>query len=302
MEKGLVTAIVTSYKRKPAVVERALKSVLNQTYKNIEIIVVDDSPVDYEFRDAVRDTVAKYGDKVRYIRHKKNMGACMARNTGIDNAKGEYIAFLDDDDVWREEKLELQIEKAEESGAGLIYCGIAFVYERTGKTVNVPRTYKRGNIYGELMKRNIIGGTSVGLVRHECFEKCGKFDIQQPAAQDYDMWSRIAEKYEVDYVDKVLLDYYVHAEECISKDPSKRIMGHERLLDKHSAYLNKNPKVMAIRKRNIAQLYGQGKRFGKMVSSLICAYFKDPLSVKLNIKATKSSFGYYRKAAKRKKV
>ena len=76
--KPLISAVITSYKRTPEVVERALKSILSQTYENLEIIVVDDSPADYKLRDQVRDTVIKYGDKVKYIRHEKNMGACVA--------------------------------------------------------------------------------------------------------------------------------------------------------------------------------------------------------------------------------
>ena len=295
--KPLISAVITSYKRTPEVVERALKSILSQTYENLEIIVVDDSPADFKLRDQVRDTVIKYGDKVKYIRHEKNMGACVARNTGIDNSKGEYLAFLDDDDVWDKDKIKLQFEKMQESDAGLVYCDDILLNEVTdekSKCNNVK--FYRGNVYDILMKGNFIGGVSFPLIKRECFDTCGKFDPQQPAAQDYDMWVRIAEKYEIDYVDKPLVIYYVHEGECITKNPSKRIKGHERLLEKHRNYLRKHPKILAIRKRYIAVLYAQGGRLSKCVSSLFCAYAKDFFNTKENFAATKKAARQYIKS------
>ena len=105
----LVTAIITTHKREPEIVERALKSILAQTYKNIEIIVVDDSPESFESRKAVKDSVTRYTNQnVKYVQHDECKGACAARNTGLYMAKGEYVAFLDDDDEWLPEKIEKQ--------------------------------------------------------------------------------------------------------------------------------------------------------------------------------------------------
>ncbi len=300
MNDVMVSAVLTTYKRSPVVVERSLNSILNQTCSNIEIIVVDDSPCDYQLRDEVMNTVLKHGDRVKYIRHEKNMGACVARNTGIDNSKGEYLAFLDDDDFWRENKIELQLKKALETQAGLVYCKCLITEEETGKQVFCKQKFKTGNVLDELMKGNFIGSTSFPLIKRECFEECGKFDPVQPAAQDYDMWARIAKRYNVAYVDEVLVDYFVHKGECITKNPAKRIRGHELLLEKHKDYLIKHPKTMAIRKRYIAVLYAQGGRFFKCISSLLSAYNKDFLNVKENLAATKKAARQYIKSKVKK--
>lgn len=293
MEDVLVSAIITSYKRQPEIVERAVVSILNQTYKNIEVIVVDDSPADYELRDAVQETVLKYQDRVKYIRHEKNMGACAARNTGIDNSKGEYLAFLDDDDFWRENKIEQQLKKALETGAGLVYCECLIIVEETDyQRLFIPKQ-KKGNVYDELMKGNFIGSTSFPLIKRECFENCGKFDPLQPAAQDYDVWVRIAQKYDVDYVEEVLVDYYEISGDCITKNTAKRIKGHERLFEKHKDYLKKHPKTLAIRKRFIASLYAQDGKIGKAFSSVLCACVKDVFSIKTNINTIIRVFKQY---------
>ncbi len=296
MENILVSAIVTTYKRPPDIVERAVKSIINQTYSNLEIIVVDDSPADYELRDAVRDTVLKYRDRIKYIRHEKNMGACVARNTGIDNSTGKYIAFLDDDDSWRENKIELQLKKALETNAGLVYCKCLITIEETGEQYTLRQEYKNGYVYDELLKRNFIGSTSFSLIKRECFEKCGKFDPMQSAAQDYDVWIRIAEKYEVDYVDDILVDYSVHTGERITVNPFKKIKGHELLLEKHKVYLKSHPKTLAIRKRTISVFYAQGRMLGKALSSLLCAYVKDALAIKDNFGVTNKVFRQYVKS------
>ena len=286
MENIFVSAVITTYKRCPEIVERAVLSIINQTYSNIEIIVVDDSPADYEFRDAVKDTVLKYKDKVRYIQHEKNMGACVARNTGIDNSSGEYLAFLDDDDFWCENKIELQLKKALETSAGLVYCKCLIILEGTEQQFLFPQEYRSGNVYDDIMRWNFIGSTSFPLIKRECFEKCGKFDPMQPAAQDYDVWVRIAEKYDIDYVDDVLVEYYVHEGERITGNPARTINACELLFKKHKEYLKSHPKTMAVRKRFIAVHYAQGRMLGKALSNLLCAYVKDAMAFKLNFDTT----------------
>ena len=108
---SLVTCAITTHKRKPEIVERAIKSILNQTHKNIEVFVIDDSPSDWEYRNDVKSMVEGYSSQnVTYIPHEKCMGACVARNTALENAKGEYIGFLDDDDEWNPTKIDKMIK------------------------------------------------------------------------------------------------------------------------------------------------------------------------------------------------
>ena len=124
----MVSAIVTTYKREPSMVLRAINSILAQTYNDMEIIVVDDSPKDYPYREEVKRVVTSRLEdfpqvKSLYICHEHNMGACVARNTGLNAASGEYIAYLDDDDEWLPKKIEKQVKKIEQSDAVLVYCG-----------------------------------------------------------------------------------------------------------------------------------------------------------------------------------
>ena len=119
----LVTVIITTYKRSN-VIERAIKSVLNQTYKNIEIIVVDDNANIPEERKKTAEIIEKY-PKIIYIKNAKNLGGALARNEGIYRAKGKYIAFLDDDDEYRKDKIEKQYKlykQHENEKVGLIFC------------------------------------------------------------------------------------------------------------------------------------------------------------------------------------
>jgi len=106
----LITAIIPTYKRPFKLLERALRSVLAQTYRNIEVVVVDDSPSTYQGRAEIAANI-HLDDRVTYIQHDAQKGACAARNTGLAHANGKYIAFLDDDDEWLPEKIELQYRR-----------------------------------------------------------------------------------------------------------------------------------------------------------------------------------------------
>ena len=106
----LVSVIIPTYKRKLDYVSNALQSVLNQTYNNIEIIVVDDSPNDFPYRDEIKNYIEKLNDdRVIYIRNEKNLGGSLSRNVGINASRGEYITFLDDDDEYMPGKVEKQL-------------------------------------------------------------------------------------------------------------------------------------------------------------------------------------------------
>ncbi len=244
----MVSAIITTYKRPPEMVKRASKSVLNQTYKDIELIIVDDSPETYEQRNAVCDMALSLGERVKYIKHEKNMGACAARNTGIKNAKGEFIAFLDDDDEWLPEKIEKQlcVMKKNDSVA-LVYCG-RYVYYTEKNITKCPKVeFYKGNIYDKLILKNFIGSTSFPLLRKSAIEKLGGFDVQMPAAQDFELWLRIAKAYEIDYVETPLVRYYFHDGEQITKNHTKKIEALERLNEINMDYLIKHPKAHSVR-------------------------------------------------------
>lgn len=254
----LVSAIITTYKRPPEIVERAAKSVLNQTYKNIELIIVDDSPASYELRDSVREMVASLGNNVFYIQHEKNMGACAARNTGIKNAKGDFVAFLDDDDQWLPEKIEKQLQiMIKNEKTAIVYCG-RYVYNVSENSTTEEKIKLRsGMVYKKLIFENFIGSTSYPLIRKSAIEKLGGFDINMKAAQDYEMWLRLAREYEVDYVKEPLVRYYIHEGEQITKNHKNKAEALERLNELNMGYLKKHPKAYAVRILRVIPYYSK---------------------------------------------
>lgn len=266
----MVSVIVPTYKRQPAMVKRAIQSILNQTYPNIEIIVVDDSPGDFEFRSMVKDMVNSLAnDKIRYVEHETNKGACAARNTGINISAGEYLAFLDDDDEWLSNKLEKQLLKMSNPDVGLVYCRQKVVDE-ISKTITVDkRKFYSGEVFDKLMVNNFIGSTSFVLVRKKCLQKVGFFNMGLESAQDYEMWLRIAKEYEVDYVDEPLVIYHIHGNGRITDNPQKKIQGLESLNDIHSEYLNAKKAIKSIRLVKIIPYYLlQGRRKKAFVTYL----------------------------------
>lgn len=244
---NLVSCIVTTYKRPPQIVERALKSIIAQTYGNIEIIVVDDSPSDYELRDNVKQMIEKLDAGITYFRHEKNMGGCAARNTGIKLSKGDYIAFLDDDDEWLPEKTELQLQKFSSIDIALVYCGNYIVNTINNTVGTEKRPFFRGKVYENLIFRNFIGSTSFVMMKREVLEKLGGFSTDMMAAQDYELWLRIAKECEVDYVVAPLVNYYIHGDEQITKNHAKKVSALEMLNEKNYDYLKKHRKAYAVR-------------------------------------------------------
>lgn len=284
----MVSAIITTYKRDPAMVLRALDSILLQTYRKMEVIVVDDSPCDYSKRNEVRDAVLARQEQspeisIRYIAHDRNRGACIARNTGLQAAQGEYIAYLDDDDEWLPEKIEKQVQVIERSGVALVYCGNVSKNDKTGEIWNKKTEYFRGNVFEELLFRNFIGSTSFPLIRKELLCNVGGFDPLMQSAQDYDVWLRLSKLYEIDYVPEPLVIYHEHEGESITGNPEKKKNGLERINQKYEQYLNADRKLWWKRHIGIARYYalnGDLKASLKFWFKCVC---KCPHMVKDNV-------------------
>lgn len=215
---------------------KAMQSVLDQTYDKLELIVVSDGSTD-ETERVVKD----FSDaRVRFIRSEKNGGLAYARNMGSREARYALIAFHDDDDLWRPEKLEKQVKTLLDAGegTGFCYCEMKFI-RLDGKTVlYVPRreistVRKSGYLYPELLRRNFIGGPTL-LVRKECFDTLGLFDERLAIFEDWDMVLRLSKKYDAAFVPEPLYDYFEH-EKSLTTDRSfghrDRIRETLRLLD-----------------------------------------------------------------------
>ncbi|MDD5454425.1 MAG: glycosyltransferase [Candidatus Ratteibacteria bacterium] len=249
-KEPLISVIIPAYNR-AKFLEEAVKSVLAQTYKNWELIIVDDGST-----DDTSEVVKKFLDERIIYLHQDNKGASAARNKGILKAKGEYIAFLDSDDMWLPQKLQKQLEVFNKSRfkPGVVYTGIQYMdYKGNLKKQRKLPAY-RGNIFKKLLRKNIAGIGSTMLVKKECFEKCGSFDENLPSRMDLDMILRISEHFTVDYVPEILALERIH-EGRITADIEKKIKGREMLFDKIRPYLKKHRILLAKYLYETGELY-----------------------------------------------
>lgn len=250
----MVNVIIPTYGRESKIVMRAVESIKNQTYCEWNVYVVDDNKEGNPYSPAIKNAIQnENNDKIHYVRMEKNSGACAARNKGIEISEGEFVAFLDDDDEWLPTKLEKQIKVLENSNAGFVYCGLQLLNEKSGKVRSSGTLFLQGNVYTRLLRDNFIGGTSEIIARRECFEKCGGFRLDMPSSQDYEMWLRLAQKYEVDNVPEDLVIYHIHQGEAITKSLDKRIEGYRKILESYYEDIVKN------KENHSFQLYNLGK-------------------------------------------
>lgn len=236
VQRPYVSVILPTYNR-ASELGKAMQSVLDQTYGDLELIVVSDGST-----DETEQVVKGFSDtRVRFIRSEKNGGLAYARNIGINEAKYDLLAFHDDDDLWKSEKLEKQVRELLQSDlhTGFCYCEMSYIM-LDGKTVHiVPRreistVRKRGYLYPELLRRNFVGGPTL-LVRRECLDEVGLFDESLAIFEDWDMVLRLSKHYDAAFVAEPLYDYFEH-EKSLTTDRSNahrdRIAETLRLLDK----------------------------------------------------------------------
>jgi glycosyltransferase involved in cell wall biosynthesis len=222
-KKSLISIIIPTYNR-PELLRKAIKSVLNQTYKNYEIIIVDDSSL----KDNEK-VINNYNKKnIKYIKNKSRKGGAYSRNIGIKEAKGELIAFLDDDDEWMPEKLEKQQKVFEKSNYGLVVC--YSLDKRYGK-VRISKPPQKID-YKYLLKSFNLSSTSSYMVKKEIFNKVGYFDTNLPSAQEYDLALRTVKYYSITTVPEVLMIQHA-SENQISENWNKKIHGILAIYNKY---------------------------------------------------------------------
>ena len=207
----LVSTIITTCNRFD-LFKIALTSVQNQTYQETEIIVVDGSDI-----NAIQNYIKQYPNII-YVNHKSKHPNVL-RNIGIECASGELLAFLDDDDMWENDKLALQVQCLENSNIGLCYTGKNILNSNNNKIKYSYHTAKFKSDSKSIMWDNFIGTTSSIMVRKDVILDVDCFDEQLPALQDYDLYIRICQKYKVQGINQNLVRYLDnHANNQISKN------------------------------------------------------------------------------------
>ena len=248
-----VVSVVIPTHNRAHFVERAVESVLNQTYSDYEMIVVDDCSSDATPKKFSQTT----DPRVRYIRHTRRQGGSAARNTGIAAAKGKFIAFLDDDDEWLPEKLDLQVKLLGKNPTiAMVYSGFFTVNNANKKVLNVVRPNKCGHLYDSLLQLNCIGTTSTAMIRRECFTRVGTFDTSLPSFQDWDLWLRIARKYEIGCVEEPLVRFFDH-DVRITHDFDARIEGKKKVRRKILRDIENKPRISSYHHFKIGRFYCQ---------------------------------------------
>lgn len=193
-EYPLVSVVIPTYNR-PELVNEAVESVQDQTYNHIEVIVVDDAS-DPEYQEQIEDV--KSYENTTLIRHDTNKGGSGARKTGIERSNGVYIAFLDDDDRWTEQKLERQVQTFESSEptVGVIYSGIIHIEKDSGRVVRERVPSREGDVHKRLLLGNFVSTFSAVMVRRDVVDKMGPPDSEFPSWQDWEWLTRIAREYQ----------------------------------------------------------------------------------------------------------
>ena len=237
----LVSVIITTYKRPIEVLLRAIKSVLRQSYSNYELLIVNDNPEDLEGQAQIINIIKDLNDKrIKYLTYESNQGSNYARNYGLYNSKGAYVAFLDDDDEWFPSKLEMQVNIMKENPqVGLVSCG--FFISDGNKVIGEKKPeplydYSIDN----LIVYNYIAGTSFPLLRKSVIDEVGGFDTQMVSCQEYELWLRMREVCEFATVKNPLGVYYVSDDSVFRNNIKKYYAGDQRLIEKNIDLLKWN--------------------------------------------------------------
>ncbi|MCK0470088.1 glycosyltransferase family 2 protein [Halalkalibacter sp. APA_J-10(15)] len=224
------SVVIPTYNRE-SLLKEAIKSVLNQTFQNFEVLVVDDGSTDktLEIIDDFHD------DRIKKLRNNRVKGGGGARNTGIYKATGKWVAFLDDDDVWLEEKLELQYKQIMclSEKYVIVYTGYEKYDFDNNKVERKILPQKKGDIYYDLLYKNYIGTFSTVAIKREPLLSIGGLDESLEARQDLDLYVRLADKYSVDYINKSLVRYRYSNTDRITLNTKKRLQGNKKFHEKY---------------------------------------------------------------------
>jgi glycosyltransferase involved in cell wall biosynthesis len=268
MTEPIISVIMPTYNQ-GAFVKKSISSVLSQSYRNIELIVVDNYS-----QDCTEKVVTAYQDnRIKYFKFKNKGVIAASRNFGIDNSKGEYIAFLDSDDLWYPQKLEKCLEKFK-ARVDLVSHGMSYI--RNGKHWKdvMCGSPKMADYLNLLYNGNCII-TSATVVRKNCLKRVSGFD-ENPAiisAEDYDLWLRLAkEKVYFSFINEILGEYTYH-DNSISKQEMKHFRASMTVVNKHFVLKKKNTlfDFLKLRRAKALFLYGIARNFqhnGKSIKSL----------------------------------
>lgn len=257
-----ISIIMPTYNRADTIA-RAIESVLNQSYTNWELIIVDDAS-----NDNTEAVVNRYIDgRIKYYKNKQNEGANKTRNIGIATACGEFITFLDSDCAYKNNKLEEQINIMKD-GHDMVFC--AFEYYKDNVCNVVPLQEKGADYYNNnlrtiLTKQNVID-TSTIMIRSDFLKEIGAFDVEMPRLQDYELAMRIVKEGNVQYIDKVLVENYF-MKDSISTNHKAYFQAIVKIIKKHSDFFINEDEIVTFLCMGLNYCFGRA-----LNSSVINSY------------------------------
>lgn len=284
----LISVIITTHKRSVHLIDRALNSVLNQTYKNIEIIIVSDNFNDKPLQKSIEEYFNNnYSNSVNLKLATEALGANRARNIGAASSHGKYLAFLDDDDVWFSNKLEVQQSAFINNEIAIVYCDEYGFNENNNlifskKYVDISKKpldflFKKGNV---------IGGASNPLIRKDSFYDVGCFDEKLLSSQDLDLWVRLVQQFKIAFVNKKLLICFYHQPGFtgITNNYLKKKEGFEQYCNKHWNIISTNKSYLkrVYKYRCQIAIISKDKQLFKKQFRELVKHF--PFSVFINLK------------------
>ena len=245
MATPLISTVIPLHNR-AALISDALDSVAVQSYRPLEIIVVDDGSTDDSVQ-VVNAWAARHesqaGLNVMLV-EQPNQGANAARNRGIDLATGEFVAFLDSDDRWQPEKLAEQIRQLTDNPtAAGVYCGLTTVDLTTDHPLpgSGLQAMPSGELLRDLLVHDVTSPTSCWMVRSEAIRAAGKFDTTLPARQDWDMWIRLAQQGPITALPEPLVAMGEHTGDRVRSDPMRELTAHRLIHAKYRTLRRTQP-------------------------------------------------------------
>lgn len=279
-----VSVIIPTYKRSVGYVSRAIESVLNQTYPNVEVIVIDDSTDEYEGRKEVKDYIdSLQKSNLIYCQNEKNLGGSLSRNRGIELAKGEYITFLDDDDEYLPEKVEKQLKFMLENSYDMTFSNM-IMYSQEGKVVDyreykdIPSFDNETLLRYHLMKH--LTGTPTFMYKAEKLREIGGFEDAKMGQEFYLMLKSIQRGLSIGYLPECDVKVYKHPDGGISCGMNK-INGENKLYEFKQTFFDRlsEKEKRFIRFRHYAVMvvaYKRNKMPLKMLGAGITALVSSP--------------------------
>lgn len=300
----LVTIVMPTYKRDLIYVKRTVESILCQTYKNLEIIIVDDSPDSYSKRGEIESYINSIDDpRIIFIKNEKNLGGSLARNVGINMATGYYTTFLDDDDRYLPEKISAQVEYMESTDLDMSFSNI-LIMTMNEKLIDV-RNYDNVSSFEnkEFIKYHLMRhatGTPTFMYKTEKLQEIGGFDDAIMGQEFYLMLKSIEKNLAIGYLNRYDVVVYKHKDDAISKGENK-IIGENLLYERKKKYyhLFTNSEIAFIKMRHYVVLAIAHRRNGNYLGfflNLVKAFICSPLQM------LKEGFKFIKKVIEQRRI